>query len=197
MIAAREHYPKLTPEDYFAWEERQELKHEYLDGEVYAMSGGTLNHSEIAVNFVSMLRAHLRDSGCRVLNSDARVNIQASTNYVYPDASVTCDERDRTNTQFIANPCLIVEVLSDSTEAYDRGDKFAMYRRSTSLKEYVLVSSNKIAIELFRKDESFAALPSRGRWDIINYTAGDTVELESVGLTFAIELMFENIIFDS
>ena len=112
MLAAREHFPRFTPEEYFAWEERQEVKHEYIGGEVYAMTGGTINHSEIAMSFGSLLKTHLRGGGCRVLTSDARVNIQESNDYVYPDVSVTCDDFDRTTTQYISHPCLIVEVLS-------------------------------------------------------------------------------------
>jgi Uma2 family endonuclease len=189
MIAAREHFPKFTPEEYFEWEEHQEIRHEYFDGEVYAMTGGTLNHSEIAINFGALLRANLRGGKCRLLNGDARINIYNSNKYVYPDLSVTCDQRDRTNTKFVSHPCLIVEVLSPSTEAYDRGDKFAMYRLSPSLQDYVLVSANKIAIDIYNKDE-------RGKWDIINYRSGDVVELASINLTFPIEQIYEDIIFD-
>jgi Uma2 family endonuclease len=189
MIAARESLPIFTPEEYFEWEERQEIRHEYFDGEVYAMTGGTLNHSEIATKFSILLGNHLRGGNCRLLNSDARINIYNSNKYVYPDLSVTCDQRDRNNTKFISHPCLIAEVLSPSTEAYDRGDKFAMYRLSPSLQDYVLVSANKIAIDIYNKDD-------RGKWDIINYRSGDVVELASINLTFQIEQIYEDIIFD-
>ncbi len=189
MIAARESFPRFTPEEYFEWEERQEIRHEYFDGEVYAMTGGTLNHSEIATKFSILLGNHLRGGKCRLLNSDARINIYNSNKYVYPDLSVTCNERDRTNTKFVSHPCLIGEVLSPSTEAYDRGDKFAMYRLSPSLQDYVLVSANKTAIDIYHKDD-------RGKWDIINYRSGDLVELASIDLTFPIEQIYEDIIFD-
>jgi Uma2 family endonuclease len=96
MIAAKENFPRFTPEEYFAWEEQQQCRHEYIDGEIYAMTGGTINHSAIALNFGFLLKAHLRGGGCQVLNSDARVNIVRSTDYVYPDISVTCDARDKT-----------------------------------------------------------------------------------------------------
>jgi len=138
MVAAREQSPKLTPEAYFAWEELQEVKHEYFDGEVYAMSGGTKNHGRISGRIFSLIDIHLGDGDCVALNSDVRVKIQASEKYVYPDASVTCDERDsaeptlreRQTTQYITYPCTIVEVLSPSTEAYDRGKKFNGNSRS-------------------------------------------------------------------
>ncbi|NJN32653.1 MAG: Uma2 family endonuclease [Synechococcales cyanobacterium RM1_1_8] len=190
MIAAKETFPKLTPEEYFVWEEQQRDRHEYLNGEVYAMSGGTINHSEISINFGAVLKAHMRGSGCKVLNSDARVSILNSTDYVYPDLSVTCDERDKTTKQFITYPCLVIEVLSPSTEAYDRGDKFRMYRQNPNLQEYVLVDSEAIAIEIFRRT-------AQDTWQIINYQAGDWVDLKSVDLTFPIEAIYEDIVFDS
>ena len=190
MIAARESFPRFTPEEYFEWEELQEIRHEYFDGEVYAMTGGTLNHSEIAVNFGSLLKAHLRGGRCRLLNGDARVNIYNSNKYVYPDLSVTCNEQDRHKTKFISHPCLVAEVLSPDTEAYDRGDKFALYRLEPSLQDYVLVSADKVAIDIYTKDE-------RGKWDIINYRSGDLVELASINLTFPIEQIYEDIIFNA
>jgi Uma2 family endonuclease len=189
MVAAREHFPKLTPVEYLDWEEQQELRYEYLNGEVYAMTGGTMNHSQIAGTFITLLNIHLRNSGCRVLNSDAKVQIAVSNDYIYPDVSVTCDERDKTATKFICHPCLIVEVLSPSTAAYDRRDKFNLYRRSDSLQDYVLVDTQKIEIDIYSKND-------RGRWEIMSYAAGDSIELTSINLTFQIEQVFENIIFD-
>jgi Uma2 family endonuclease len=190
MVAAKEHFPRFTPEEYFAWEEQQEEKHEYFDGEVYAMSGGTREHSRIAVNLTTLIDNHLGEGDCQVLNSDARIKIQSSEKYVYPDASVTCDERDRETPQFIAHPCLIIEVLSPSTEAYDRGDKFELYRRSDSLREYALVSADKIAIDLYRRDDS-------GEWRSLYYRSGDTVELQSINLTFPVEKVYRGIKFRS
>lgn len=197
MIASKEHFPQFTPEEYFAWEEQQLERHEYIEGKVYAMSGGTIDHGNIAGNFLALLKAHLRGSGCRTLNSDCRVSIVGSAGYVYPDISVTCEdslpetlrERDRTTPQYITYPCLIVEVLSPSTEAYDRGNKFKMYRRNLSLQEYVLVSVDTIEIELFRKTET-------GDWRIIDYQNGDTIELKSVNLTCQIEQIYEDVVFN-
>ncbi len=189
MVAARADFPRFTPAEYLEWEERQEFRHEYINGEVYAMTGGTLNHSEIAMNFGTILRNQLEDSGCRVFTSDAKVSIQNSSDYVYPDLSVTCDPRDRGATKFISHPCIIIEVLSPSTEAYDRGNKFNLYRRAASLQEYILVSTTEIAIDIYRKNE-------RGRWEINNYRAGDPLELASINLTFPIEKIFKGIVFE-
>lgn len=189
MVATTEKFPKLTPEEYFAWEEQQQVRHEYLGGDVYAMSGGTINHSEIATNLGALLKNHMRGSGCKVLNSDARVNILDTADYVYPDLSVTCDERDNATRQYISYPCLIVEVLSESTEAYDRGNKFQMYRRNPCLQEYVLVDSGTASIELFRRTDL-------DTWQILNYQSGDVVELKSIDLTLSVGLIYEDILIE-
>jgi Uma2 family endonuclease len=188
MVAAKDNLPRFTPEEYFAWEEQQIERHEYVDGEVYAMSGGTINHSKIASNFNFIFKNHLRGSKCQILTSDARVNIHQSDDYVYPDVSVTCDSRDRETPQYISYPCLIVEVLSDTTEAYDRGKKFVKYRQNSCLCDYLLVSSKEIAIDIYRKNE-------QGDWIILNYRAGDIVQLRSIDLQFAIEQVYEDIDF--
>jgi Uma2 family endonuclease len=188
MVAVKDNFPRFTPEEYFAWEEQQLHRHEYIDGEVYAMSGGTQNHSDIAGNFLTLLKSHLRGGSCKTFNSDLRIKIFESNKYVYPNLSVTCNDRDKSTPQYITHPCLIIEVLSPSTEAYDRGNKFKLYRKNPSLRDYVLVDSNKMAIDLYRKDEA-------GNWLIVNYEAGDSIDLESVNLTFSIEQVYEDIEF--
>jgi Uma2 family endonuclease len=188
MIAVPSHSPKLTPIEYFAWEEQQICRHEYINGEVYAMSGGTQNHSRINLKVAALLDSHLSNGNCRVFNSDCRINLVGTNDYTYPDASVSCDRRDNTSVQYITYPCLVVEVLSDSTEAHDRGNKFFRYRQNPQLQDYVLVSSKEIAIDLYRKSEN-------GRWEIINYRSGDVVELQSVNLSFPIEQAYRGIDF--
>jgi Uma2 family endonuclease len=187
MIAAKENSPQLTPEEYFTWEEKQLNKHEYINGEVYAMSGGSKNHSLISVRFITLFSNHLESSGCETGNSDLRVNIVESNDYTYPDVSITCDERDKNTTQYITYPCLIVEVLSGSTEAYDRGGKFRMYRNNPVLQDYLLVSSTKIEMDLYHKKDT-------GEWIILNYKEGDTVELKSINLSFVIEQVYRGLV---
>jgi Uma2 family endonuclease len=187
MIAAKENSPLLTPDEYFAWEAQQLEKHEYIDGEVYAMSGGSKNHSLISVRFITLFANHLEGSGCETGNSDLRVNIAETDNYTYPDVTVTCDDRDKTTTQYITYPCLIVEVLSDSTEAYDRGGKFRLYRNNPVLQDYLLVSSTRIEIDLYHKNDA-------GEWVIINYQEGDTIELKSINLSFSIEQVYRGLV---
>ena len=186
MIAAKENFPQLTPAEYFTWEEKQLEKHEYIDGQVYAMSGGSVNHSRIAVRLTTLFSNHLENSSCETGNSDLRINIAETSNYTYPDASVTCDDRDKTTTQYVTYPCLIVEVLSPSTEAYDRGGKFRMYRNNPVLQDYLLVSSTSIEMDLYHKNDA-------DEWIIINYKEGDTIELKSINLSFPIEQVYRGL----
>ncbi len=151
MVAARE-FLQFTPEQYLKWEAQQELRYEYIEGEVYAMAGGTLAHADLAFNFASSLRSQLQGR-CKVRLSDAKVGMSDEGPFTYPDVSVTCDDRDRTAQKFARYPCLIAEVLSPGTEAYDRGGKFALYRRLDSLQEYVLMGSQVKSVEVFRRSD--------------------------------------------
>ena len=150
------------------------------------MSGGSVNHSRIAVRLTTLFSNHLENSSCETGNSDLRINIAETSNYTYPDASVTCDDRDKTTTQYVTYPCLIVEVLSPSTEAYDRGGKFRMYRNNPVLQDYLLVSSTSIEMDLYHKNDA-------GEWIIINYKEGDTIELKSINLSFPIEQVYRGL----
>lgn len=187
MIATGE-LPRLSLQEYFEWEAQQEQRYEYFDGEVFAMTGGSLPHADIALNIASLLKEHLRGR-CKVRNSDAKVGITANGPFVYPDVSVSCDDRDRTAQQFSSYPCLIVEVLSPGTEAYDRGGKFALYRRLESLQEYVLVGSETQTVDVFRRDQS-------GAWTFIPYTKGDHVQLTSIGVTISIDAIYADVVLE-
>jgi len=187
MVTAKDSFPQLTPEEYFAWEEKQIEKYEYINGQVYAMGGGSVNHGRIAIRFTAMFDAHLDGSGCITGNSDIKVKIAQTNHYTYPDASVTCDDRDKSTPNYFTYPCLIVEVLSKSTEAYDRGGKFRIYRNNPILQDYLLVSSTRIEIDLYHQKET-------GEWIIINYQEGDTIELKSINLSFAIEQVYRGLV---
>ncbi|WP_017303602.1 Uma2 family endonuclease [Spirulina subsalsa] len=186
MHTPQENPPHLTPEEYFLWQEKQLEKHELINGQTYAMSGGSVNHSRIAVRLTRMIDTHLDGSHCITGNSDLRINILGTNNYTYPDVSVTCDERDQTTSQYITYPCLIIEVLSTSTEAYDRGNKFRLYRQNPLLIDYLLVSSTHIAIDLYHKNEA-------GDWLIFNYQGGDRIKLQSIDLSFPIEQIYRGL----
>ena len=187
MIALKDHSRSFTPEDYFSWSEHQLEKYEYIDGEVYAMSGGSVTHGRIAIRLTGLFDSHLENRTCITGNSDIRVNIVEANSYTYPDASVTCDDRDKTSTQYITYPCLIVEVLSSSTESYDRGGKFRLYRKNPSLRDYLLVSSTRIEMDLYHQNDV-------GEWVIQNYQEGDVIELKSIDLKFPIEQVYRNLI---
>jgi Uma2 family endonuclease len=189
MIAAR-NFSRMTPEEYFEWEEKQEFRHEYFDGEVFAMAGGTIPHSAIAVNITTALKSRLRGKGCMVLNSDGKLAITENGPYTYPDISVTCDDRDRTAKKFSQYPTLIVEVLSSSTEAYDRSGKFKLYRRIESLRDYVLVSSEQRSVEVYH-------LNDRGRWELFSCEETGEVLLEGLGVSVTMDEIYEDVTLDS
>ena len=186
MSAVRDHHHFFTPEEYFLWEEQQLEKHELIDGQVYPLVRGGNIHSRIAVKLTALLDNHLEDASYIIGNSDLRVNILGTNDYTYPDASVSCDDRDKTTSQYITYPCLVVEVLSESTEAYDRGQKFRRYRQNPMLIDYLLVSSTSIAVDLYHKNEA-------GDWLILNYQAGDTIALKSIDLQFPIEQIYRGL----
>ena len=149
------------------------------------LAGGTADHSSISINLTSLLHNLLRNSHCRVYNSDLKVRL-SHNRYVYPDASVSCDQRDRGSTDTIQFPRLIVEVLSSSTEAYDRGRKFAYYRACPTVQEYVLIDTQRQAVEVYRRQ-------SDTLWTLHPFGPGDHVELASLSLSFPIAALYEDI----
>lgn len=154
MVAERE-IPLMSIDEYLAMERESEVRHEYIDGHICLMSGGTPNHGVLITNIIGLTQPKLRGGPCRVYPSDVRVRVGApsgSERYLYPDCSVSCDEADRTRIDAIHAPRLIVEVLSPSTEAYDRGRKFEFYRSLPSMREYVLVTADRPVVEVYRRD---------------------------------------------
>jgi Uma2 family endonuclease len=190
MIASPSFIP-LTPDEYLELEEKAEIKHEYIDGEVYAMAGANDGHVTIALNLASDLRSHLRGSDCRVYIADMKARLEQRNRFFYPDVMVTRDPRDRETDTYKRFPCLIVEVLSDSTEAFDRGDKFSDYQTLESLQEYVLISTKHQRVDSFRRD-------SEGIWLFQSYDADkQNFELKSVNYRSSIESLYENVILES
>jgi Uma2 family endonuclease len=177
--------PSLSPEEYLEWEKKSEFKHEYIDGEVFEMAGASDDHWTIVSSFSAILRGHLKGSDCRQLG-DVKAKIAHRSRFYYPDLMVTCDDRDKLDRYVKRHYKVIIEVLSDSTEGFDRGDKFADYRRSESLEEYVLVAQNRMSVEVYRRKAA-------GRWELQAYDRGDRVELVSIGLEFAIEDLYEDV----
>ena len=141
----------ITAADYLAWEVDQIERHDFVDGEVYAMSGGEDRNATAAGNVYIALREHLRGTPCHVYAVGVRLHVTARDNYFYPDVMVTCSEADRASRLSKSDPVLIIDVLSKSTEAYDRGEKFATYRAIDTLAEYVMFDINARHVDLYRK----------------------------------------------
>ncbi|QUY40852.1 Uma2 family endonuclease [Acaryochloris marina] len=188
MVASPEQV-HLSPEQYLSHEEASPIKHEYRDGEVYAMAGASDAHVTIAGNLFAILRNHIRGSGCRVYISDMKARVNPNNRFFYPDVMVTCDDRDQATATYKQFPSLIVEVLSASTEAFDRGDKFADYQSLESLQEYVLINAKRQRIECFRRSE--------GRWVLETYTStSETFTLSSINYEGEMAAIYEDVIFD-
>jgi Uma2 family endonuclease len=188
-MVANPQFQYMTPEEFLEWEKTQELRYEYIDGEVFAMTGGTKPHNRIAINFTTALDGFLGEKGCDIYINDVKVQLSPSGPYHYPDVVVTCDERDKESIDLVQFPCLIVEVLSPSTEAFDRGKKFTRYRQLTSLKEYVLIESDEIGVECFRRN-------AEGLWVLHTYGNGDTLSLESIEFSIAVDKLYRQVRFD-
>ncbi len=185
MIAAPSSF--LSPDEYLQLEATSPVKHEYRDGEVSARAGASDAHVTITGNLLTLLRNYVRGSGCRVYIADMKVRIEARNRFYYPDILVTCDPRDRETDTYKRFPTLIVEVLSESTEAFDRGDKFADYQTLETLTEYVLINTRQQRVECFRRN-------AEGLWVLQSYSA-DTVifQLQSLHFTAAIASLYEDV----
>ncbi|HZT58930.1 MAG TPA: Uma2 family endonuclease [Pyrinomonadaceae bacterium] len=153
MASLPSHY--FSPEEYLSLERRAEFKSEYFDGVIYAMAGGSERHNLITGNLVTELNIRLRERPCRVYPSDMKVRMPNSKRFFYPDVSVVCGEPQFADEvkDVLLNPILIVEVLSESTEAFDRGKKFSSYQQIESLREYLLVAQDEFVVEHYLRQE--------------------------------------------
>lgn len=186
-MALSKSYAYFTAEEYLEIERVSPIKHEYVQGQIMAMAGASKAHVIIAGNLSALLVNHLRGKGCISYAMDMKVRLPALNLFYYPDLAVTCDDRDRiSHEDFILHPQLIVEVLSDSTQAFDRGDKFSDYQSIAELQEYVLIHQNQVLVERFQRK-------SDNLWVPQIYRAGEQVEFASIGLTFAIADLYENL----
>ena len=175
----------LTPAEYIAAERKATLKSEYLSGEIVAMSGASLSHNLITMNTANQLYNQLVEGGCRVFTNDMRVGIGAGTSYFYPDVAVVCDElRFEDNAlDTLINPIVVIEVLSPSTEAYDRGEKSARYRQLESLQEYVLISQDKVQVEHYLRQDK--------QWILSEFSVPENVlPLTSIGAELSLNQIY-------
>jgi Uma2 family endonuclease len=189
MIASPQQ-PQLTPDEYLDMEAQSPVKHEYIDGQIYAMAGASDPHVTIALNLATLLRNHVRGSGCRVYISDMKARIEALNRFYYPDVLVTCNPRDLETLTYKRFPTLIVEVLSDSTEAFDRGDKFADYQNLESLREYVLINTKRQRVECFRRNDE-------ALWVLQFYTLQQaSFRLDSISFEGTLDTLYEDVVFE-
>lgn len=178
--------PKMTAEDYLAWEEMQVERHEFVDGEVYAMAGADERHVTASMNVAFVLRQHLAGTPCRTFMADMKLRPHDSDQFFYPDVLVTCSEADRKRPMVKREPVLIVEVLSPSTAAYDRGAKFAHFRRIEALREVVFIDLDSRRIDVMRRGAD-------GLFVLHPFERDDDVRLDSVDLTLTAEQIFAEV----
>jgi len=179
---------KLSAEEYLALDRAAEFRSELLDGEMVAMSGGSMRHAKLGANVLGELHMALRGRECQAYSSDFRVRVSATT-YTYPDATVVCgqpilaDERQ----DILLNPTVIFEILSPSTERYDRGLKLQHYRRIESLRDYILVDQNQMRIEQYTRGDA-------NTWTLRDYAgANATLTIESIGVSLALDRLYDRV----
>jgi len=183
----------MSADEYLIWEVQQPIRYEYIGGQVFAMTGGTLPHNSIALNLASLLKNHLRGKGCKVFMADAKVGISKDGPYYYPDVMVTCDSADQSAIQAVYHPCLIVEVLSPGTQQIDQGRKFKNYRQIDTLSEYVLIETETMNVECYRLNE-------KKKWELNVYSLEEgqeniEVNFSSVDLRCPISALYEDVVF--
>lgn len=182
MAVQKEHW--ISPEEYLKIDRAStDVKYEYMDGQMYAMSGGTVNHAEIALNLLIALREHLGDGPCHAFSSDVRAQV-AEEKYYYPDVTVSCNPEDwqQGANDIVRTPRLVVEVLSPSTESFDRGRKFRTYQACPSIEEYVLIRTEYQEVEIFNRQGDI--------WTYRRFEPGQDIELRSIGLTIPLAALY-------
>lgn len=177
---------RYTYEEYRLFEDSADVKHEYLDGQILAMAGGTPSHAALAAAVIGNLERQLEGQPCYTLTADLRVRIPATGMATYPDVTVVCGDAlfDSHDPNAVVNPTLLVEILSDRTEAYDRGEKFEHYRRLPSLQEYVVVSHRERSIEIWRRD-------AQGTWSRRACGRGEAATLTSIQVELHVDRIYD------
>ena len=182
-------YTTYSESDYLAYEAQSPVRHEYIAGEIFAMTGASIRHNVIALNLASALRTHLKGTPCRALIEGVKLRLRKEQSYFYPDVMVTCEDRLQeldSQQQIVEAPLVVIEILSPTTEATDRREKLRAYRTLPSLKEYLLVSQEQAQVEIYRRRGDIG-------WDIITYEPGDTVEIASLEIKLGMdEIYFES-----
>jgi len=177
--------PAMTAEEFIEWENAQPDKHEFLGGEVFAMVGARRVHVAITLNVATLLKSHLRGGPCRAFMVDMKLAVRQADAIFYPDVMVTCHPGDLSADTVMEHPKVIVEVLSEGTAAYDRGEKFAQYRKLDSLEEYALIDPDRRTVEVFRR-------VGEGDWLLAASESGQGLILKSIGFQAAPDAVFED-----
>ncbi len=179
----------LTPEEYLSAEQHSEIRHEYVAGSIFAMAGASEEHNIIVLNIGSLLRSHLRGTSCRAFITDMKVKLKVANVdiFYYPDLLVTCNPEDG-DRYYKSYPKLIIEVLSESTETIDKREKRINYQSIDSLEEYILVSQDKINIEIYRKEDN-------GQWSVRVIHKDEELLLQSIDLTLTMKEVYEDVFF--
>jgi Uma2 family endonuclease len=185
-------YNHVSPEQYLEMERVSDIKHEYYKGEVYAMSGASPAHNDIAYNINRLVAPFLHGKGCKLYGSDFRIYIPENALFTYPDFSIVCGKSETPDiyTDNLTNPAVIIEILSKSTMDYDRGTKFTLYRSITSLKEYLLIDSTSVSVELFTKKED-------NSWILTEFKQlSESLSMTTINLTLRLEDIYEDVSFE-
>ena len=183
----RAYQPRFTAADYLEGEKNSTVRHEFIDGEVYAMAGAGEAHNLIALNVAARLRSAVRGGPCRVFISDMKLHVAAWNAFYYPDVMVVCNAADA-HTHYKESPSVIVEVLSDSTAGIDQREKLLAYRTLASLREYVLIAQDKRQIDVYRRQPD-------GTWSLESLGEGDLLQLDSVGVGMSMAEVYEDVVF--
>ena len=176
----------MSLDEFLVWEPTQPLRYEFAEGHVFAMAGASRAHATIASNVIALVRPAIRGQKCAVYGADMKVAVRDVPSVRYPDIVVTCDPRDFEDEQITRFPSFIAEILSASTETLDRGVKFAEYRSIPSLREYVLIDSRTVHVEVFRREPG-------NRWLFEEYGPGCVVVFDAIGLTVPIAALYEDL----
>jgi Uma2 family endonuclease len=185
-------YNYISPEHYLEMERASDVKHEYYKGEVYAMSGASPAHNDVAYNINRLVAPFLHGKGCKLYGSDFRIYIPANSLFTYPDFSIVCGKSETPDvyTDNLTNPTVLIEILSKTTKDYDRGTKFNLYRSIKTLKEYILIDSTSISVEIFtgQGDNS---------WILTEFKQlSDNFFITTIGLTLQLRDIYEDVSFD-
>ena len=185
--AVRKTDDRMTEEEYFALEKQTDTRHEFVDGDVYAMVGGSFNHGRLTRNIAYFIEGHLKGKTCEMFAESTKVKVpnphHGDSRYFYPDVVVDCSI-EKADGQMLTTPVLVVEVLSTSTHKYDETTKFQIYASIPTLQEYILVEQSSVRIEVQRR---------RTNWAIEKYFLGDSITFESIGLTIAVEELYDRV----